>query len=217
MTLELEAVTRVTDYCSYFPTDLFTLSKDEVFVDCGAFDGDTLKDFLKVVDGRFKKFVAVEPDKANYQKLRDQVMREYQAHSARILPFNLAIGEQRGIVRFSDFASTESRIDDAGTIEVECVPLDELLANDDPTYIKMDIEGSENAALRGGRETIARARPVLAVSVYHKAADLWELPLLIHEMVTDYAFYLRPEKRSGWDLICYAVPRERLCRRQNEY
>ncbi len=216
MTLELETVTRVTDYCAYFPNDLFTLSKDdEVFVDCGAFDGDTLKDFLKVVDGRFKKFFAVEPDKANYQKLRDLIVREYQPHSARILTSNLAVGEQRGIVRFSDFASTESRIDDAGTIEVECVTLDELLANDNPTYIKMDIEGSEKAALCGGRETIVRSRPVLAVSAYHKATDLWELPLFIREMVTDYAYYLRPEKRSGWDLICYAVPRERLFRRQS--
>jgi FkbM family methyltransferase len=212
MTLDLESVTRVADYRAYFPNNLFTLSKNnEVFVDCGAFDGDTLKDFLKVVDGRFKKFFAIEPDKTNYQKLRDMIEREYQPHSARILPFNLAVGEQRGIVRFSNFASTESRIDDAGTIEVECLPLDELLAKDNPTYIKMDIEGSEKAALLGGRETIARSRPVLAVSAYHKATDLWELPLLICELVADYAFFLRPEKRAGWDLICYAVPRERLC------
>jgi len=213
MTLDLEAVTRVTDYRAYFPNDLFTISKgDEVFVDCGAFDGDTLKDFLKVVDGRFKKFFAVEPDRINFQKLRDLVEREYQTHSARILPFNLAVGEQPGTVRFSDFASTESRIDDARTIEVECVPLDKLLAKDNPTYIKMDIEGSEKAALLGGRETITRSRPVLAVSAYHKATDLWELPLLISEMVTNYAFYLRPEKRAGWDLICYAVPHERMVR-----
>lgn len=29
----------------YFPNDLFSLSPDEVFVDCGAFDGDTIRSF----------------------------------------------------------------------------------------------------------------------------------------------------------------------------
>jgi FkbM family methyltransferase len=215
MTIDLEAVTRATNYRAYFPDDLFTLSDDdEVFVDCGAFDGDTLKDFLKEVDGRFQKFIAVEPDKRNHQKLQDLVERDYPQHSARIEPLNLAVGERREILRFSDFAGTESRIDDSGKTEVQCIPLDELLANDTPTYIKMDIEGSERAALIGGRATIARSRPVLAVSAYHKAPDLWELPLLIREMVADYSFYLRPEKRAGWDLICYAVPQERARQHQ---
>jgi FkbM family methyltransferase len=210
MTLDLEAVTRVTDYRAYFPRDLFTLSTEkEVFVDCGAFDGDTLKDFLKEVDSKFKKFIAVEPDVINYQRFRDLVHREYQTHSSKILPFNLAVGERRSIVRFTDSGSTESRIDDSGNIEVECRSLDELLENDQPTYIKMDIEGSERAALIGARKTIFRSRPVLAVSAYHNPADLWEIPLLISKMVSDYVYYLRPEKRAGWDLICYAVPIER--------
>jgi FkbM family methyltransferase len=215
MTLDLEAVSRVTNYRAYFPTDLFTCCQDnEVFVDCGAFDGDTLKDFLKATDGRFKQYIAIEPDKMNYLKLRDVVARDFPQHSARIEPLNLAVGEQRGIVRFSDSASTESRIDDTGDQEVQCVPLDELLAKVAPTYIKMDIEGSERAAITGAREAIVHSRPIIAVSAYHKACDLWELPLMIHEMVADYSFYLRPEKRAGWDLICYAIPHERACRRQ---
>lgn len=40
----------------YFPDDLISLSDHEVFVDCGAFNGDTLRDFLSASSGRFEKF-----------------------------------------------------------------------------------------------------------------------------------------------------------------
>jgi hypothetical protein len=76
----------------------------------------------------------------------------------------------------------------------------------------MDIEGAEAGALRGAQTVLSRHRPILAVSAYHKVTDLWALPLLIESLVDRYAFSLRPEKKAGWDLICYAVPRERLLR-----
>ena len=79
-----------------------------------------------------------------------------------------------------------------------------------PTFIKLDIEGFEIDALHGGRKTIERNAPVLAICVYHRQDHLWRIPLLLSELRNDYAFFLRPHNEEGWDLVCYAVPRARL-------
>lgn len=65
-------------------------------------------------------------------------------------------------------------------------------------------------ALEGAREVIQRRRPVLAVSAYHKQYHLWQVPLNLAIVCTDYSFFLRPHGTEGWDLVCYAIPSERL-------
>ena len=87
-----------------------------------------------------------------------------------------------------------------------------LVGDGRPTFIKLDIEGFEIDALRGGRETIRRHGPVIAVCVYHFQDHLWKIPLLLREWRNDYALFLRPHNEEGWDLVCYAVPRGRLSR-----
>jgi hypothetical protein len=62
------------------------------------------------------------------------------------------------------------------------------------------------------QETIRRCRPILAVSVYHRQDHLWSIPLELAKVCKDYEFFLRPHGTEGWDLICYAVPVERLKR-----
>ena len=54
----------------------------------------------------------------------------------------------------------------------------------------MDIEGSEINALKGGKITINKYKPKLAISAYHKWDDLLKIPLLIHSIRPDYKFYL---------------------------
>jgi FkbM family methyltransferase len=201
------------DYPPYFPPDLFELSDHETFVDCGAYDGDNYHDFERITGGRFRRYIALEPDAENFRKLEERIAstpREAESHKVRLL--HCALSERRGTLRFTADGSTESRVSTQGTQEIPCAPLDELLAEETPTYVKMDIEGAEAAALRGACGTLARHRPILAVAAYHRMTDLWRLPLLMANLVEGYAFFLRPEKKAGWDLICYAVPVERLKR-----
>ena len=58
-------------------------------------------------------------------------------------------------------------------------------------FIKMNIEGSELQALKGSQNTIKKWKPRLAIAAYHKTWDLWEVPLILHEMNSSYRFYLR--------------------------
>ena len=208
--LDLRVVGGGCSHPAYFPPDLFSLGLEETFVDCGAYDGDTYLDFKAATDDNFRRYIAFEPDVASFTKLSARASADLSGPAPRACLFQLGAGEREEIIKFSADGSTESRIDAAGAIEIRCAPLDVILADETPTYLKMDIEGAEAAALRGARATIARHRPILAVSAYHRIADLWELPLLIDSITSNYSFFLRPEKKAGWDLICYAVPRERL-------
>jgi hypothetical protein len=100
-----------------------------------------------------------------------------------------------------------SSFSSAGTVEVEVVPLDEVVkANGAPVYLKFDVEGAEWEALRGCEQLIAHARPLMAISVYHRPDDLWQLPLSVAARALDYRFALRTQGEDGTDVICYTLP-----------
>ena len=95
-------------------------------------------------------------------------------------------------------------------IEVDCIKLDKMIGNYMPTYIKMDIEGAELDALIGAHKIIEIFSPMLSVCVYHRQDHIWRIPLLIKSFSDNYKFFLRSYDEEGWELVCYAVPIERL-------
>lgn len=193
----------------YFPDDLFGLRDDEVFVDCGAYDGDTLRRFLARRGEAFGGVVAFEPDPANFGRLREWVEGLAPVLQRKIRLHESAVGARRGAVAFSALGNEASFVG-SGSIEVASVTIDEALGSAAPTYIKMDTEGSEPDALAGARTTIARHTPALAICCYHRQDHLWRIPELIRSAADGYRFFLRPHLLEVWDLVCYAVPSARL-------
>jgi FkbM family methyltransferase len=190
---------------AYFPADLFKLCTDECLVDCGAFDGDTIRAFVEQSGGAFRRIVAFEPDPQNYRELQKTLAADGRLNG-RTTVYNAAVGFSAGTVRFAATGRDNAAVTADGAVEVECRTLDETVAEERPTFIKMDIEGSEHAALTGGCQTIHRDQPVLAVSVYHQPHDLWDLPLFMRELEPDSRLSLRMYWRDGFDLVCFAVP-----------
>ena len=197
---------------SYFPDDLFNLQSNESFVDCGAYDGITIKNFLKRQKIFFGRIMAFEPDPINFSRLQTYVSSLPADTINKLITLPFAVGAKRAKVRFEATASLGSSISDNGSIEVDCVALDDIMHEYQflPTYIKMDIEGSELDALAGARTLIERHVPVLAVCVYHRYDDLWRIPLLIQSLTNKYHLSLRPHEIEGWQLVCYAIPDMRL-------
>ena len=115
----------------------------------------------------------------------------------------------RSILNFLAEGSASSAITVVGNIEVPAEALDEILSGSSLTFLKMDIEGGEPHALEGARRSLERHRPVVAVSAYHLQNHLWKIPAWLNGVLEDYKFYLRPHDVEVWDLVCYAVPRER--------
>jgi FkbM family methyltransferase len=179
-----------------------------VFVDCGAYDGDTIEKFLELTNGNCERIVAFEPDPANLSKLRDFVGRLPVDVRGRIEWHQKAVGASNCRVRFAALGTDGSAISEEG-MEMECVSIDSFFeGRPGPSIIKMDIEGAELDALAGARRTIHRHAPALAICAYHKQADLWQIPALIHSLNPGYQLFLRPHLADGWDLVCYAIPRD---------
>jgi FkbM family methyltransferase len=203
----------VTDHPQYLPDDLFAYRDDEVLVDCGAYDGDTVRSFLERRGEAFRRIVALEPDPVNCRALGTYVESLPADVRARISVLPIAAASRRGTLYMeatgtaSSAASTDER---PGTTEVEAAPLDEIVWADNPSFLKMDIEGAEPDALVGAQTLIATERPVIAVCVYHQQDHLWSIPLQLRALTDDYRFFLRAYNEEGWDLICYAVPAERV-------
>jgi FkbM family methyltransferase len=193
----------------YFPPDVVPkpLPPDAVFVDCGAYDGDSIRAFLAHQQGRFGSIYAFEPDARNCERLRAYVVSLGVKASQRIRVFNAGVSERRTTLRFNAAGNMSSAFSSAGAVEVQVTPIDDVVeANGAPVYLKLDVEGAEWEALKGCERLLERARPLMAISVYHRPDDLWQLPLSIAARDLDYRFFLRTQGEDGADVICYMLP-----------
>ncbi len=197
-------------HSQYFPIGLPVLTPNEVLVDCGAYDGDTLRAYITRNPTAFERIAAFEPDPTNYAMLDHFLQSLPHQVRARIDCRQQAVGAGNGKVRFVADGTVEAAVSPNGEMEVESVKLDDALIGWAPTHIKMDIEGAELDALAGAERIIRRHRPVLAICVYHRPDHLWRIPLWIHSLQSEYRLFLRPHEFEGWDLVCYAIPAERM-------
>jgi len=193
----------------YFADDLITVLANEVFVDCGAFDGDSVQEFLNRRAESFGQIIAIEPDPSNCKALEARIASLPIETRDRIQVIQSAAGSKYELVTFNATGTAGSSIGEGG-YQVQCAPLDELLNDVKPTFIKMDIEGAEPDALLGARKIIQRDMPVLAICMYHAQEHLWQIPLLIHSFSSDYQLFFRRYADECWELVCYAVPKGRL-------
>lgn len=195
---------------SYFPSDLFSILPREVLVDCGAFDGDTIRQVLDRVGTAFCAVLAIEADPISLKKLNQWLEKLSEDIRGKIHVHPCAVGFEHARVRFEVTGTVDSRMCTDGGVEVDCLPLDSLLDHSPVTMIKMDIEGAEYDALRGTKDVIQRDRPILAICVYHTQSDIWRIPLLVKSMVPEYRFFLRTYEGDGFQTVMYAVPPHRL-------
>jgi FkbM family methyltransferase len=194
----------------YFPASILKLSKKEVFVDCGAFDGDVLRSLFHLCPDFSGQIYAFEPDPYSYQKLCQYVEGLSDDQKKRINMSPLGIGAQRDKLRFSLDKAGGSAVDPNGLMRIDIVSLDEYLKDKNaPTFIKMDVEGAEPEALAGSAEIVSANQPVLGISSYHKPDHFWRIPLQISFMNKGYSFFLRTHNEEGWDLVTYAISQER--------
>ena len=195
----------------YFEDAVCPPREDEVFVDCGAYDGDTLRTFLTLREDRFRRLIAYEADPANFGRLSTWAAGLPAERRARIVLRPLAVAGRRGTVRFDASANDGAAIREDGNLLVDAVSLDEdLSSGPPPTFVKFDVEGAEPDAVQGCRRILEESRPTLAVSAYHLQDHLWRLPLLVDSLASRYHFLLRRYSPGFVDLVLYAVPDERL-------
>ena len=192
----------------YFPGDIIRLSEDEVFVDGGAFDGDTLADFVGRVGERFAHYHAFEPDAANRARLMARVQGLPVGVRDKITIHPIALHEESVTLSFTDQGGPTSHVGTGGNTSVRGERLDAILAVQRLSFLKLDVEGAERAALAGAKASIIQHRPQVAACVYHEPNDLWEIPQRLAALLPNSRFYLRQHGFDGWETVVYVVPQK---------
>lgn len=189
------------NFDQYF-SDPMVLTDNEFMVDCGAYDGDTIKSLLAHTDRQYGKIFAFEPNGKNFEKLTDTVQREGLENIELV---NKGAWSQSGTIKFkADANMTILGADDGESVEVDAI--DTVVRDSKVTLIKMDIEGAELEALKGAEKVIRTHHPKLAICVYHKPEDLITIPQYIKSLYPDYKFYLRHHQYMSWEMVLYAIP-----------
>ncbi|MDR3349531.1 MAG: FkbM family methyltransferase [Acidaminococcales bacterium] len=196
-----------TKSACYYEEGVIALGTNEVFVDGGAYTGDTAEDFIKRNNVAGYHVYSFEPDPENYAKAaQDLAKYEHVTLTQKGLwsrETELLFTPNPENMAGSSFVIAT----DADQVRVPVTSLDAFFADKPqlPTFIKMDIEGAEKEALIGAANIIKKAKPKLAICAYHKIEDVYELPQTLLSIRDDYKFCLRQHKYGCWDTILYAV------------
>lgn len=213
----MEPMRVLNDPHQYFPADLVRLAPDEVFLDAGAFIGDTLASFLAHGQGGFGEVHCFEPDRKSFARLQERITQLEPGMRSRIHVYNLALGLEPRILKFRSTGGADNSIfADPGEETMEVANITQVLSRESLerlTFIKMDVEGAEMELLRSLADHIRVRSPLLAVCVYHRYEDLTEIPAFIHGLRPDYRLFLRHHSNCRCETVLYAIPPERLTAR----
>ena len=181
--------------------DFFSPRDKEVFVDCGCFNGQTSLDFINWTKGNFKKIYAFEADPYSINRCKEIIK---DVNKEKILFVEKAVWHRKEMLKFDSRYDGGAKINSNGDALIEADTIDNILNGERVTFIKMDIEGAENNALLGAKNTILKWKPRMAISVYHKPIDILEIPTTILKMDSNYNFALRQYQSNTSETILYA-------------
>lgn len=183
----------------------------ETVLDVGAYDGSTSIDYAQAVapEGRVYAF---EPSLENFDLLRRRVAHDPRGRRVRPHPVGCWSRSGRLALRTEGREPSQFQISSQGDETINVVSIDDIVADERigrVDWIKLDVEGAEHEVLLGARETLRAYRPKLAVCVYHRPRDLWELPAQLLDLGLGYRLFLAHHSQNLYDTVCYALPREK--------
>lgn len=215
LTGSVESCLAVMEKDMYFALPEFSGTFDEIFVDAGAFVGDTVERFIWENLGTFRHLYAFEPGRKQFLALERRISRllsEWAIGQDCVTVVRAGLAAENGRRAFSFLydsplrhglttENTENTQNDSESIEV--YSLDSFLNGKAVTFIKADVEGMEMDLLRGAQTTIGRYRPKMAVCVYHYPSDLIEVAAFVRSLVPEYRFSIRQHAPIFGDFVLY--------------
>lgn len=183
----------------YFGDRAFTL------IDAGAYEGELVRAILEM-ELDVEKWFCFETNSENYRQLvRNSKKNGYKGEQVCI---NKGLWNESGVMHVWG-SGTSSKVVEAGSQgeAVEMVTIDEYFKDIPVGLIKMDIEGAEMNALKGGMEVIKRDRPVLAVSIYHSIEDYYGILELMVRNLKGYRYLVRHHSMVFCETVLYAIPK----------
>jgi FkbM family methyltransferase len=156
----------------------------DAVIDGGACTGDTAAVFSNAV-GAAGRIYCFDPV-ADHLKILEYNTKQFSYDNVSVMPYGLSdqniFAEPMVLDGYAPGFSSRNQ-------QVPLRSIDFLVEHNEIAqinFIKLDVEGAEMAALRGAKESIRRFKPKLAISLYHKPNDLFEIILHIKR---DFPFY----------------------------
>lgn len=175
------------------------LNNSEHFVDLGAYNGDTVLEFINRVEN-CSKITAVEADSKTFKKLLKNT-----ENIENITCKNVCVSDFTGKGLFGMLGGRNSNSSTLKT-EADFITVDHLLGENGATFIKMDIEGEELKAIKGAEKTIRDYKPKMLISAYHRNEDLITLPKAVLDINPNYKIYMRHfSALPAWDINYYFI------------
>ena len=179
--------------------EILNLGDNEVYVDLGAYNGDTIDEFLHYCGGSYRKIVAFEPNGKNFEKLK-----LYCEGMERVELWQLGAWSENTVLTFNNKAGRNSAIASDG-VQTRVASVDSILCGTRADYIKADVEGADFETLLGMKKTL-KSKPKLNFSAYHRFEDIFRLPILINQLNPEYKIYLRHHPYiPAWDTNLYCI------------
>jgi len=185
----------------------------KTIIEGGVFDGSNTREFLKLLsgDGFIYGFDPL------YDSLSDRVIFK---DSSRVRIYPLALWHHRDKLVFKaskdNPEGSQITAETGGSDEIKkvnAISVDEFVKENKIKkidFIKLDVEGAELQILKGAKITLKRDRPQLAVAIYHKKEDLFEIPIFLSRVLKNYKYRIGHYSSTFWDTVLYAVPKELL-------
>ncbi|MDR3124503.1 MAG: FkbM family methyltransferase [Endomicrobium sp.] len=196
----------------YFPKDIMIPREHEIFFDGGAFDMRDSLAFINWSCGNYDSIYAFEPDIHSYNNCKAVIKNNITLQDKRIMLYNKGLFKESTQLKFWNSGGGGSHIifdeNDNITNDVtltNTISIDELLDGREVTFIKLDIEGAELAALTGAKNTIIKWKPRLAISIYHKASDIIDIPFFILSLVPQYKLFIRHYSTCRWETVLFCI------------
>lgn len=187
-------------------TDIIKLSNNETYVDLGAYNGDTILEFLETTSNQYNRIIGLEPNSKNFKRL---IKNTVNVENLEV--YNYASWNKKDTLLFSSGAGRMSTIqNDTSNVkvkEVQAINVDSLFENsaDMPTFLKMDVEGAEKNTIIGCQNIIKNGCK-MAVSLYHRNEDIFSIPLQIHDLNKNLKFYIRKQLYiPAWETNLYCT------------
>lgn len=161
------------------------INPGDIVLDCGGHMGGSAATAVEMGAGLVISF---EPDPINAECMRRNLKQEIE--SGKVVIYELGVWDkEEKLFLQKGRHSADAVVSESSGIGISLTTIDKVVADlglERVDFIKMDIEGSEQRAIVGARETIRRFKPRMAIGSYHREDDLREIPLRVNETRTDY-------------------------------
>lgn len=191
----------------FIPEVRNAIKKPLILIDAGACRGELLQT-IKNVHLDCEKCYCFEIDKVNYKALSEQAQSAEE--NIQQVCLNKGLWSESKKLYFEEGKDSASGkiVSYETDYVIDAVSIDDYFGEEKCNYIKMDIEGAELPALRGGICLIKRERPILAISIYHSLEDFWKIPKYLMAELDNYRYYVRHHSLIFGETVLYGVPNE---------